>query len=269
MASRFSQCEMGLLRGGIGGRNLRPLLVDLFTHGVSLESADAGIGEIGLCRCQRPARRFETAAGSGHGGTLLIGGRRCLLTLTFGNGTGLHQFLISVVVELGQTQGSFLLGKIGLGGGQIGLGLPYAPGCVHFGLLRHQLVLLQLLFVNGNLIGGRFGSGIRASQSGTGLVFTRADLGVVKKGKGIAGFDSVAFAHADFDDAALGFRRDGGIVAFDAPAQRDNAVGNTRVGEVASPERRRRRHPAPPRSAEGASGVGAGRRRAWERLALR
>ena len=163
---RLRQLELGLLSGCIRGGDLGALLIDLLAHGIGLEAANARIGEIGLGRCQRSARGFQTAAvgietapGGGHGGRLLIGRGRGLLALAFRDRAGLYQLLISIVVELRQTQGRFLLGEVGFGGGNIGFGggnigfrLPHAAGRVHLGLFRHQLVLLQLLLVNRNLI---------------------------------------------------------------------------------------------------------------------
>ena len=186
---------------------------------VGLERANAGIGKIGLGRGQRSPRGFETALadpaapGGGYGGRLLIRGGRRLLALALGDRAGLHQLLIGVVIELRQLEGRFLLREVGFGGGHVGFGggditfrLPRGRR-IHFGLFGHQLVLLQLLFVNRNLVAGRFRPGIGAGERGARLIFARPHLRVVENGDGVAGFDSVAFAHADFDNAPGRFGR--------------------------------------------------------------
>ncbi len=83
------------------------------------------------------------------------------------------QFLVRIVVELRHAQRRFLLREIGFRGGHVGLGLAYAACGIHFRLLGRQLVLLQLLLVDGNLIAGRFGSGFGAGERGAGLILAR------------------------------------------------------------------------------------------------
>ncbi len=233
---RLRKLEPGLLSGCDGGGNLPLLLVDLFAHGLGLEGANAWIGEIRLGRCQRAARGFQTAAGGGHGRALLIGCRGRLLALAFGDRAGFHQLLISVVIELRQTQRRFLLGEIGFGGRQVGFRLPHAACRIHFGLFGEQLVLQQLLLVNRNLVVGRFRSCLGAGEGGAGLVFTRPHLCVVQRGNRVAGLDGVAFTYTDFDNAPGGLWRDGRIVAFDTAADSDNAVRNPGVREITSPD---------------------------------
>ncbi len=75
----------------------------------------------------------------------------------------------------------------------------------------------------------------------------------------------------DLQNAARGFRRDGGIVTFDAAAQHHDVVGHLRIGEIASPDEERRhaeneqnqREHLPARALRRG---GAGAAGLWERL---
>jgi len=103
-------------------------------------------------------------------------------------------------------------------------------------LLGLKIVLLELLLEDGDLVVRHLDARFGPVHGGAGLFFAGADLGVVEGGDDVAGFDGIAFADADIDDASGSLGRDGGVVAFDASADGDDAVGDGRVGEVAAPD---------------------------------
>ena len=199
--------------------------------------ANVGIVEIGLRRGQRALRRFDPALRRGHRGRLLVGRRLGLLGLTFGDGAGLGELGVGVLVEQRELIRRLLLRELRFGRGQFGFRLADPAGRIDFRLLGVQLRLPHLLFEHRDLIarGARLRFGV--GQRGLRLFFARPNLVIVQQGDDVAGLDGVAFADADLENAAAQLRRDRGIVAFDAAAQRDHVVGD-RCGEHAPPHER-------------------------------
>ena len=81
-----------------------------FAHAFRLCFVDAGIRKAGLGHGQRTTRGFEAAACGGNGRGLLLGSGCSLASLALGSRAGLHQLLVSVVIELRELKRGFLLG---------------------------------------------------------------------------------------------------------------------------------------------------------------
>jgi hypothetical protein len=203
------------------------LLRNLFANSSRLRPTDSGIFEIRLRRCECSASGFDATLPGGDSRGLLIGGCYGLLSLAFRHSARLCKARIGVSVKNRQLIGSFLLRKVGLGRRQIGFGLPHASRCIGFSLFRLQLVLVQLLFENGNLISRRFFPGFCPGYGAASLLFAGADLLVIEDGDRVSGVDGISFANSNFQNSASHLGGHSRIVTLNSTAQLDDSVRNT------------------------------------------
>jgi hypothetical protein len=101
-----------------------------------------------------------------------------------------------------------------------------------FGL---QLTLAELLLKNRELILRPSQLRVSLRELRASLLLSRANLLIVERCDRVSGFDAVAFAKPDFQDAPARFWRDCGVIALDSAAQADDAVRCARAREENSP----------------------------------
>jgi len=111
-------------------------------------------------------------------------------------------------------------------------------GSVFLGLSGLELALEQLLIEHRDLLLGGADVGFSLIDSGLSLDFAGVDLLVIENGDDVAGVYQISFAVVNFEDATGGFTGDGGVVTFDAAAERDDAVRYTGIAEVAPKQKR-------------------------------
>jgi hypothetical protein len=77
-------------------------------------------------------------------------------------------------------------------------------------------------------------------ERGEGLVLARAKLFEIENRDCFSGPDTVALSEAHFKNAPGRYRRHGGIVALDPPAQSDDVLGHAGLCKEQFPDQKRR-----------------------------
>ena len=178
-------------------------------------------------------------------GSLLVGLHLGLKSLLFGSGAGLRKPRVGIAVEFGEPQRGLLLREVRLRGRQVRLRLPNAALRIHRRLARLQLILAQLILQHGDLIARGLRFCLRVGERGPRLIFARAHLRIVEPRDHLAGRYGVALADGDLENFPARLRRHCGIVAFNAPAERNDAGRQTRRGEKYLPYHERGDRPPP------------------------
>src|SRR5579872_1249699 len=153
-----------------------------------------------------------------------------------GGGAGLGKPRIGIAVEFGEAQCSLLLNQVRFRSRKVRLGLADATLRIHRRLARLQLILAQLFLQHGDLIPRALHFCLRVGERGARLILLRAHLCVVEPRDHLPRRHGVALAHGDFENFSAGFRRYRGIVAFDAPAERDDVGRQTGGGKKYLPD---------------------------------
>ena len=177
-----------------------------------------GFARLALGRGQRALRASDAALRRRHGRGLLIGGGAACLPWRSETAPDCGQLRVGVLIEQGQIVGACCWARSACGSGQIGFRLrararprrawlaPSAIGSAATAAAERRSDLAPIW-----LCASAAASAARAA------VLARANLRVIENRDDVAGLHAVAFAHAHFENASGGLRRDGGIVAFDRP----------------------------------------------------
>src|SRR6267142_427473 len=120
---------------------------------------------------------------------------------------------------------------VGLGRGEIRLGLSNPPLRIVLRLAECKLCLLQLLFEDSHLSPRRRDPCLGGSQGGLRLIVTRLNLTIVEHGDHIAGLHLIALANANLQNAAHDLGRYRRVIAFDSAGQFDDAGRRGRYKE--------------------------------------
>ncbi len=167
---------------------------------------------------------------------LLVGLHFCLEPLLHGYGPRLGEPRVGIAVEFGKPQRGLLLREVRLRFRKVRLCLPHTAIRIHQGLARLQLILTQRILQHCDLIVRGLRLVLRVDERSSRRILRSSHLRVVEPRDHLAGGYGVALAHGDFKNLAARFWRHGRIVAFDAPAERDDVGRQGGRGEKYLPD---------------------------------